>query len=102
SGSYGDWATRIDFNKMTHLNLAFAKPDDNNDWNMGASDGDVAALVGAAHAAGTKVLASLGGGGGDQAVIARYRDAGNIDDLVARLDDFVTAHHLAAAAPHIP
>jgi hypothetical protein len=93
SGSYGEWATRIDFAKMTHLNLAFATPNGSNDWNMGASDQDVAALVGAAHAAGTKVLASLGGGGGDQAVIARYRDAGNIDDLVDKLDKFVARHN---------
>jgi len=94
SGSYGDWATRIDFAKMTHLNLAFATPNADNDWNMGASDDDVRALVEAAHAAGTKVLASLGGGGGDQAVIARYRDAGNIGPLVAKLDDFVATHEL--------
>ncbi len=93
SGSFGDWATRIDFTKMTHLNLAFAKPNGNNDWDMGASDDDVRALVDAAHAAGTKVLASLGGGGGDQAVIARYRDANNIGPLVQKLDAFVAAHH---------
>jgi len=92
SGSYADWAERIDFAKMTHLNLAFALPNENNDWNMGASDGEVQALVDAAHAAGVKVLASLGGGGGDQAVIRRYRDADNIGPLVAELDDFVAAH----------
>jgi chitinase len=90
SGSYGDWAGRIDFSKMTHLNLAFAKPDGNNHWDMGASDDDVHALVEAAHAHGVKVLPSLGGGGGDQAVIARYRDAGNIPNLVAQLGDFVS------------
>jgi GH18 family chitinase len=38
------------------------------------------------------VLASLGGGGGDQSVIARYRDAANIDPLVANLVTFVTTH----------
>src|SRR5262249_10865975 len=92
SGSYRDWAQRINFAKMTHLNLAFALPNGSNDWSMGASDQDVKALVDKAHAAGTKVLASLGGGGGDQAVIARYRDAWNIDDLVNKLDAFVSAH----------
>jgi chitinase len=92
NGSYGDWAGRIDFSKMTHLNLAFAKPDGNSNWDMGASDGDVRALVDAAHAHGVKVLASLGGGGGDQAVIARYRNAGDIPELVAKLHDFVAAH----------
>lgn len=92
SGSYADWAKSIDFATMTHLNLAFATADSSNGWSMGASDGDVAALVAAAHAAGTKVLASLGGGGGDQTVIAQYQDAGNVPTLVANLDAFVAAH----------
>jgi chitinase len=92
SGSYSDWATKIDFTKMTHLNLAFATATSNNDWDMGASDADVKALVDAAHAAGTKVLASLGGGGGDQTVIARYQDTSQIPDLVTKLDAFVAAH----------
>lgn len=90
SGSFGDWSRRIDFTKMTHLNLAFALATGNNDWNMGASDGDVRAIVDAAHAHGVKVLPSLGGGGGDQSVIARYRDANNIEPLVANLERFIT------------
>ena len=91
-GSYADWAKKIDFAKMTHMNLAFATPNASNDWSMGAPDADVKALVDAAHAAGVRVLASLGGGGGDQAVIARYRDIGNIGALVDKLDTFVAAH----------
>jgi chitinase len=94
SGSYADWAGRINFAKMTHLNLAFATATGSNDWNMGASDQEVKAIVDAAHAAGVKVLASLGGGGGDQSVIARYRDAANIDDLVNKLDKFVARLNL--------
>jgi len=65
SGSFGTWAKKINFAKMTHLNLAFATATGTNDWAMGASDADVKAIVDAAHAAGTLVLASLGGGGGD-------------------------------------
>src|SRR6185312_2877172 len=94
SGSYADWAKSIDFSKMTHLNLAFATATSQNGWDMGASDGDVAALVSAAHAHGTRVLASLGGGGGDQTVIASYEDAGNVPALVQNLDSFVAAHEL--------
>jgi chitinase len=94
SGSYADWARRIDFAKMTHLNLAFATANGNNGWDMGASASDVAALVTAAHAAGTRVLASLGGGGGDQSVIARFTNAANVPALVQNLDTFVAAHHL--------
>ena len=92
SGSYADWAKSIDFSKMTHLNLAFATANGSNGWSMGASDADVAALVKAAHAAGTKVLASLGGGGGDQTVIARFENASNVPALVSNLDAFVAAH----------
>jgi GH18 family chitinase len=94
SGSYSDWAMSIDFSKMTHLNLAFATATSSNGWDMGASDQDVAAIVAAAHAAGTQVLASLGGGGGDQTVIARYKNAANVAPLVANLDAFVAAHGL--------
>lgn len=92
NGSYSDWATKIDFTTMTHLNLAFATATTANGWDMGASDADVKAIVDAAHAAGTKVLASLGGGGGDQTVIAQYQDPSNVDALVANLDAFVAAH----------
>jgi chitinase len=92
SGSYADWAKSVDFHGMTHLNLAFASANSGNGWDMGASDADVAALVAAAHAAGTKVLSSLGGGGGDQTVIAQYKNAGNVPELVDNLDGFVAAH----------
>jgi hypothetical protein len=92
SGSYASWATQIDFSKMTHLNLAFALSNNNNGWDMGASDSEVAALVHAAHAAGVKVLASLGGGGGDKTVFTQYQDPNNVGKLVANLDAFVAAH----------
>ena len=77
---------------MTHLNLAFASADSSNGWDMGASDSDVQALVTAAHAAGTKVIASLGGGGGDQSVIAQYKDPSNLPALISSLDTFVSSH----------
>jgi hypothetical protein len=94
SGSYATWAQSIDFTKMTHLNLAFATASSSNAWDMGASDADVKALVDAAHSAGVKVLASLGGGGGDQTVIARYNAPGQLAPLVSNLDAFVAAHDL--------
>ncbi|HEX4461826.1 MAG TPA: glycosyl hydrolase family 18 protein, partial [Polyangia bacterium] len=89
SGSYATWAKSIDFTKMTHLNLAFATATSSNGWDMGASDSDVEALVAAAHAKGVKVLASLGGGGGDQSVIARYKTTSNIAPLVSNLTSFI-------------
>ena len=92
SGSYATWAQTINFSKMTHFNLAFATATTGNGWDMGASDSDVATLVKAAHAAGVKVIASLGGGGGDQTVIAQFQNAGNVPTLVGNLDSFVSSH----------
>jgi chitinase len=97
SGSYSSWAAKLDFNKLTHLNLAFAMATDSNGWDMGASDADVKALVDKAHAAGVKVLASLGGGGGDQTVIARYKTASNIAPLVDNLAKFLDRLNLDGA-----
>ena len=92
SGSYSTWAKKLSFDKMTHLNLAFALATSANQWDMGASDANVKAIVDAAHAAGVKVLPSLGGGGGDQTVLARYNDAASVGPLVDNLDAFVAAH----------
>jgi chitinase len=97
NGSYASWAKKLSFARMTHLDLAFALATSSNQWNMGASDADVKAIVDAAHAAGVKVLASLGGGGGDQTVLARYNDASSVGPLVDNLDAFLAAHDLDGA-----
>jgi chitinase len=97
NGSYASWAKKIDFTKMTHLNLAFALATSSNGWDMGASNADVKAIVDAAHAAGVKVLASLGGGGGDQTVLARYNDPNSVGPLVDNLDAFLKAHDFDGA-----
>src|SRR5262249_15384445 len=62
-------------------------------WDIGAPPSDVKALVDAAHAAGTKVLISIGGRG-DNSVIGRYQDPGNIPGLVQNLDKLVARHNL--------
>jgi GH18 family chitinase len=64
---------------------------------MGAPDSDVKAIVDAAHAAGVKVLASLGGGGGDQTVLKQYNNASSVGPLVDNLDTFLMAHNLDGA-----
>ncbi|HEX3698333.1 MAG TPA: glycosyl hydrolase family 18 protein [Polyangia bacterium] len=97
SGSFSMWATKVNFSRVTHLNLAFALATATNGWNMGASDADVKAIVDAAHAAGVKVLPSLGGGGGDQSVIGRYNTASNVDPLVQSLDAFIAKYNFDGA-----
>ncbi|HWZ88563.1 MAG TPA: glycosyl hydrolase family 18 protein [Polyangiaceae bacterium] len=90
SGSFADWASKVDFNKMTHLNLAFGTVNTNNDWSMGAADGDVKTLAAAAHAKNVKILVSIGGADDDIGIINQYHTESNIDPLVANLDAFIT------------
>jgi chitinase len=91
AGSYSTWATKLDFDKMTHLDLAFGTiKSGTNDWSMGASDADVKALAQVAHAAHVKVLVSIGGADDDLGIINRYQTQSNIDPLVANLDAFIT------------
>jgi chitinase len=102
-GNFSDYANKLDFRKMTHLNLAFGNPPKcegtcNSQSNMefaihGQTDADITALVSAAHAAGVKVLLSIGGGGGDQMILQFY-NAGLSEPLVASLDKYVKTHNL--------
>ncbi|HEX3694076.1 MAG TPA: glycosyl hydrolase family 18 protein [Polyangia bacterium] len=89
SGSFASWATKMDFKKMTHLNLSFGTVK-SNVWSLGAADADVKTLVDAAHAAKVKVLVSIGGADDDIGIINSYATAANIDPLVTSLDAFVT------------
>ena len=94
SGSYSSWAKKIDFNKMTHLLLAFGTVTGTSDWDLGANDPDVQALAAAAHAHNVKVLVSIGGADGDKSIINAYADASNVAPLVANLDSTVSSLHL--------
>ena len=102
NGSYASYAKSINFSKMTHLNLAFANPpkcsgtctaSSNMNFSIGQSDSNIAALVNAAHAAGVKVVLSIGGGGGDQQILQFY-NAGLSTQLVNSLANYISAHNL--------
>jgi hypothetical protein len=102
NGSFATYAKSVNFSKITHVNLAFVNPPScggqctaNSDmtFSIGQSDADVATFVNAAHGAGAKVLASIGGGGGDQQILQFY-NANLSDALVASLDGYLKAHDL--------
>lgn len=85
SGSFASWATKLDFSKMTHLDLAFGTIKGNsNDWGL-AADADVKALAKAAHDKNVKVLVSIGGASDDLGIINRYKTESNIKPMVANL-----------------
>ena len=102
NGSYATYARSINFSKVTHLNLAFGNPpkcngtctaSSNMNFSLGQSDADIATLVNAAHAAGVKVILSIGGGGGDQQILQFY-NAGLSTQLTNSLANYITAHNL--------
>jgi GH18 family chitinase len=95
AGSFSSWATKIDFNKMTHLDLAFGTiQTGTNNWSMGANDNDVKTLAQAAHAANVKILVSIGGADDDIGIINRYQTESNIDPMVTNLDAMITRLNL--------
>ncbi len=103
-----DWAAyakTMDFNKMTHLDLAFINPPDcgpggctaQSDMAFGANASftpeALKAIVDSAHAHGTKVLASLGGDGGDKRYMQFY-NAGLSKEIVDALDIYLRKNDL--------
>jgi len=93
-GSYTTWASSLAWSRVTHLNLAFATPSGNSFTLTGNSDASIAALVNAAHAAGVKVLISIGGANaGSVQIAAQYTPAG-VDAFVTNLAAYVASHNL--------
>ena len=101
-GSYADYAKSLDFNKMTHLYLAFGVPpvcdgtctkESDMTFSLGQTDADIHTLVETAHRKGVKVVLSIGGGGGDQQILQFY-NAGLSKPLVKSLDKYIAAHDL--------
>lgn len=93
-GALSTWATKIDFSRMTYLNLCFAEVDAAG--NVSYADPGLDAFVSAAHAKGVKVCMAIGGAtvienGG---VYATVLQDGMRDTLVNKLGEFATNHQL--------
>jgi hypothetical protein len=102
-----DWvayAKTMDFTKMTHLNLAFINPpicngpctaqsDMTLHANASFTDEALDLMVKEAHAHGTKVVASLGGDGGDKNYMQFY-NAGLSVQITDAIDAYLKKHDL--------
>jgi GH18 family chitinase len=104
NASYAVYAKNLDFTKMTHLILAFGlaplcngtcTASSNMTIGLQQTDADIATLVTAAHAAGVKVLISLGGGvDSSDDTISQFYLAGLSTQFAAAINQYVTAHNL--------
>jgi hypothetical protein len=105
--NYAADATTLNFSKMTHLDLSFGVPpacggpctaSSDMTWALSSgiqSDAQIDTLVTAAHAAGVKVLLSIGGGSNStDDLISAFYNAGLSTPLAASLDSYLTAHNL--------
>ncbi|SEK79241.1 Chitinase, GH18 family [Stigmatella aurantiaca] len=91
-GSYASWVGKVDFDKLTHVNLAFALGDANGQLQL-APASDLATFVNAAHAKGVKVFPSLCGGGGDDRIAPFYQPA-RVDAFVDHIINYVVSNNM--------
>ncbi len=91
------FANNFDYSKVTHINFAFQNP--NAAGNLVESSTGLTTLVTKAHAAGVKVLVSLGGGGASEdATIRGYYfnliTSANRAAFVSKISDYVDQYSL--------
>ena len=97
NGNLAAFSETIDYARLTHVNIAFENPtNDDGDLSFDPQD---ATLVTKAHAAGVKVLVSIGGGGasGNTELMKRYFwliSPSRRADFVRKVADYVTTHEL--------
>lgn len=92
NGTYASWVSKVDFSKLTQINLAFALADSTAHLQL-ASASDLATFVNAAHAKGVKVYPSLCGGGGDDQIVPYYQ-SGQVDAFVDNIINFVVSNNM--------
>ena len=104
-GYYPDWGKwhkpaytvdKVPYNKLTHVLWSFITPNTDGTLKGDAADDPSAldSMVTLAHAAGTKVIVSLGGGGQSETFVPVARDNTLRQKFVANLVQYVADHNL--------
>lgn len=93
-GSLTTWATKLDFSRVTYLNLCFAEVDAAG--NVSYPDAALDAFVATAHAKGVKVCMAIGGGSvvENGGVYATVLQDGMRETLVSNLGQYAADHQL--------
>lgn len=86
----------IDYSALTHINLAFANPDEGGNIHINMSDEDISRIVINAHNKGTKVLISLGGfeGSNNMNYVNLIKTNEEIIDFSYKIIEFIDKHNL--------
>lgn len=91
------FADKIDYAKLTHINIAFENPaNETGDLSYSSKNDN---LIAHSHANHVQILVSIGGGAasGDKALLARYFDLiseAKRADFVAKISAYLDLHHL--------
>ena len=104
-GYYPDWGKwhkpaytvdKVPYEKLTHVLWSFITPDTDGSLRGDAADDPTALdeMVALGHAAGTKVIVSLGGGGQSENFVPVASDDALRKKFVANLVQFVADHNL--------
>jgi len=83
-------ASAINFNMITHLNVAFINPDTNGTFTV---NGDLKKVAALAHSKGVRILASIGGGN-PPAYLSTLTNQANQPKLIANLVQLTTDNNL--------
>ncbi|MCH5162249.1 MAG: hypothetical protein J1G38_02025 [Clostridiales bacterium] len=97
-GYLPDWSYyfygNLDFYALTHLNIAFCNPDVRGNLSCGIPAAQMKEIVGRAHAAGVKVMAALGGGGGCDGFLALLDTPAEMEDFNGKIMEYCEQNEL--------
>lgn len=97
-GYLPDWSynfyPNLDFDALTHLNIAFCNPDKQGNISCGIPDSELRQIVDLAHAANVKVMAALGGGGGCDGFLPLLDTPEEMTDFNGKIMQFCEKYNL--------
>lgn len=91
-GYLPDWAysvyKNIDFEALTHLNIAFCNPDKNGNISCSIPDMELENIICKAHENNVKVMAALGGAGGCDGYLPLINNSNRMNDFNKKIMDY--------------
>jgi chitinase len=96
-GYLPSWAgdvTQVQYSKLTHINYAFLLPTSSGGYEAIDDPSKLSSMVTLAHAAGTKAMISVGGGGGGDGFAGIVASSANITTFVNNMISFTNQYNL--------